>query len=148
MITGTRAVRFWRAQEISSFFLQCDFISGGETYLVCNGSIAILKKSFKLTSWADSYPAKWPTEAKNYQKIKRDITVFCENLKWQKTEQTTVHANNPKWSLTDSIFVSFGCCYALKFKECFFFLRGQAHHLRFWQHIHSFYWQGHDDCLL
>lgn len=117
MITGTRAVRFWGAQEISSFILQCDFISGGETYLVCNGSIAILKKSFKLTSRADSYPAKWPTEAKNYQKIKRDITVFCENLKWRKTEQMTVHANNPKCSLTDSIFVSFGCCYALKFKE-------------------------------
>lgn len=47
-----------------------------ESYLVCNGSITILKKSFKLTSRADIYPAKWPTEARDYQKIKKEVTFF------------------------------------------------------------------------
>lgn len=71
-----RALFFQRAYDIPPFFLRCDFISSRASYLVCNGSIAILQKSFKLTSWADSYPAKWPTEAKNYQKIKSDVTVI------------------------------------------------------------------------
>lgn len=64
-----------RVYIISPVFLRFDFISSRGSYLVCNGSIAILQKSFKLTSRADSYPAKWPTEAKNYQKIKRDVRV-------------------------------------------------------------------------
>lgn len=68
---------FSRAYDISTVFLRRDFISSRESYLVCNGSIAILQKSFKLTSRADSYPPKWPTEAKNYQKIKRDVSQ-CE----------------------------------------------------------------------
>lgn len=70
-----RLLFFQRVYDISTVFLECDFISSSESYLVCKGSIAILQKSFKLTSRADSYPAKWPTEAKNYQKIKRDVTV-------------------------------------------------------------------------
>lgn len=49
---------------------------GRESYLVCNGSITILKKSFKLTSRADIYPEKWSTEARDYQKIKKDIMFF------------------------------------------------------------------------
>jgi len=50
--------------------------TAGESYLVCNGSITILKKSFKLTSWADIYPAKWSTEGRDYQKIKKGTQQF------------------------------------------------------------------------
>lgn len=75
----------------------------GGTYLVCNGSITSLKKSFKLTSWADIYLAKWPTQAVDYQKIKRDIAFFFsgKKLKWNKNEQSIGYANIPRCPLTD-----------------------------------------------
>lgn len=55
-------------------------LSNWESYLVCNGSIAILKKSFKLTSQADIHPAKWSTEARDYQKIKKGQNILCETV--------------------------------------------------------------------
>lgn len=91
----TIATWFGRAHDISLFPLHWHFISGRESYLVCNRSITNLKKSFKLTSRPDSYPAKWPTEAMDYQKIKKDI-IFCVKLKLNKTEQSIGYTNLSK----------------------------------------------------
>lgn len=112
----TIAEWFGRAREISLFVLQWHFITGPESYLVCNGSITMLKKSFELTSQADIYPAKWPTEGRDYQKIKKNITVFCVKLKWNKTEQSISHANIPRCSPTDWLFFFF-CLWMFFFSQ-------------------------------
>ena len=72
----------FKSMKCPFFFLRWHFISGRGSYLVCNGSITILKKPFKLTSRTAIYPAKWPTEERDYQKINKDMTsFFCPGVK-------------------------------------------------------------------
>lgn len=107
----TIAEWFGRAREISLFTLQWHFITGSESYLVCNGSITMLKKSFELTSQADIYPGKWPTEERDYQKIKKEHNSFlCEiemEQNWEK-HQPCKHSKMFHNRLT-FFFSLFGC---------------------------------------
>lgn len=148
---------FRGAHDISLFFLQWHFISARESYLVCNGSITILKKSFKLTSRADIYPAKWPTEAGDYQKIKKDITFFfqCEiemEQNWAK------HRLCKHSKMFPNRLLFFFFAYAL---DVFLFTNSNNEEPTFphiqgsspshWQHTQSFHWQPDQlsgDCVL
>lgn len=68
-----------------------------QSCLVCNGSIIFLKKSFKLTSWTHIYPAKWSTEARDYQKIKKAHFLYETEMKQNSARQSLINMQRCFW---------------------------------------------------